>query len=143
MDTRVETQRKLRSQEQRHIALFPTVEPNIFEETNIYEHWIKAMEEEPDQIEKNETWELVPRPKDKKMIGTKWVFRNNMNEDGQVTSNKARIVCKGYPQVEGIYFEEIFSPIARMEAVRLILAYACSKRIKVYHMNVKSSFLNG
>jgi hypothetical protein len=60
------------------------------------------MDEELDQIEKNDTWELVPRPKKKNVIGTKWVFRNKLNEDGQVTRNKARLVCKGYAQIEGI-----------------------------------------
>ena len=101
------------------------------------------MEEELSQIEKNETWELVPRPKDGNVIGTKWVFRNKLNEDGRVTRNKAILVCKGYAQVEGVYFEETFSHVSRMEAIRMILAYACSKRIKVYHMYVKSTFLNG
>jgi hypothetical protein len=129
--------------EQRHLTLLSIVEPNIFEKAINDEHYIKAMEEELDQIEKNETWELVPRPKDKNMIGTKWVFRNKLNEDGQVTRNKARLVCKGYAQVEGVDFEETFSPVARMEAIRIILAYACSKIIKVYQMDVKSTFLNG
>ena len=73
------------------------------------------MEEELSQIEKNETWELVPRPMDRNVIGTKWVFINTLNEDGQVTRNKARLVCKGYAQVEGMDFEETFAPIARME----------------------------
>jgi hypothetical protein len=54
------------------------------------------MDEELDQIEKNDTWELVPRPKDKNVIGTKWVYRNKLNEYGHVTRNKARLVCKGY-----------------------------------------------
>ena len=58
------------------------------------------MNEELDQIEKNDTWELVPRPKNKNVIGTKWVFRNKLNEDGQVTRNKARLVCKGYAQIK-------------------------------------------
>ena len=101
------------------------------------------MEEELDQIEKNETWELVPRPHNRNVIGTKWVFRNKMNEDGQVIRNKARLVCKGYAQIEGIDFEETYAPVARMEAIRMILAYACSKDIKVYQMDVKSAFLNG
>jgi hypothetical protein len=101
------------------------------------------MDEELDQIEKNDTWELVPRPKNKNVIGTKWVFINKLNEDGEVTRNKARLVCKGYAQVEGIEFEETFSPVSRMEAIRLLLAYACSKNIKVYQMDVKSAFLNG
>jgi hypothetical protein len=76
------------------------------------------------------------------VIGTKWIFKKKLNKDGQVTTNKARLVCKGYTQVEGIYFEETFAPVARMEAIRLILAYACSKRIKVYPMDIKSTFLN-
>ena len=58
------------------------------------ESWIEAMNEEIEQIEKNKTWTLVPRPKDKNVIGTKWVFRNKLNEDGQVSRNKARLVCK-------------------------------------------------
>lgn len=62
------------------------------------ESWIEAMNEEIEQIEKNKTWTLVPRPKDKNVIGTKWVFRNKLNEDGQVSRNKARLVCKGYSQ---------------------------------------------
>ena len=77
------------------------------------------------------------------MVGTKWAFKNKLNEDGQVTKNKERLVCKGYAHVKGIGFEEKFSPVSRMEAVRLILAYSCSKKIKVYQMDVKSSFLNG
>jgi hypothetical protein len=96
-----------------------------------------------DQIEKNDTWELVPRPKDKNVIGTKWVYRNKLNEDGQVTRNKSILVCKGYAQVEGIDFEDTFSRVAKMEAIQLILAYACSKNIKVYQMDVKLVFLNG
>jgi hypothetical protein len=67
------------------------------------------MDEELDQIEKNDTWELVPRPKNKNVIDTKWVFRNKLNEYGQVTRNKARLVCKGYAQIEGIDFEETFA----------------------------------
>ena len=77
------------------------------------------------------------------VVHTKWVFRNKLNEDGQVTRNKAKLVYKGYAQVEGIDFEETFDLVARMEAIRMILASACSKRIIVYHMDVKSTFLNG
>jgi hypothetical protein len=95
------------------------------------------------QIEKNDTWELIPRPKNKNVIGTKWVFRNKLNEDGQVTRNKARLVCKGYAQIEGIDFEDTFSPFARMEAIWLLLTYACSKNVKVYQIDIKSVFLNG
>jgi hypothetical protein len=101
------------------------------------------MNEELDQIEKNDTWELVPRPKNKNVIGTKCLFGNKLNEDGQVTRKKDRLVCKGYAQIELIDFEETFSPVSRMEAIRFLLAYACSKNVKVYQMEVKSYFLNG
>jgi transposase InsO family protein len=116
-DAGVETRRRICSPEQTHLALTSTIEPTYFEEANKDEFWNKAMDEELDQIEKNDTWELVPRPKDKNVIDTKWVYRNKLNEDGQVTRNKARLVCKGYAQVEGIDFEETFSPVARMEAI--------------------------
>jgi hypothetical protein len=86
--------------------------------------------------------ELVLRPKNKNVIGTKWVFRNKLNDDGHVTRNKARLVCKVYSQVEGIYFEEMFSIFVRMEEIRLILYYACLKNTKFYHMDVQSTFLN-
>jgi hypothetical protein len=86
---------------------------------------------------------LIPRPKYKNVIGTKWVFRNKLNEDGHVTRNKARLVCKGYDQVKGIEFEDTFFPFSIMEEIKLILDYACSKNIKVYQMDVKSTFLNG
>ena len=94
----METRRRKQAQtpEQVHLSLLSTVEPSNFEEAKRNEHWIKPMEEELSQIEKNETWESVPRPKDKNVIGTKWVFRNKLNEDGQVTINKAILVCKGY-----------------------------------------------
>jgi hypothetical protein len=95
------------------------------------------MDEELDQIEKNDTWELVPIPRYKNVIATKWIFRNKLNEYGHPTRNKARLVCKGYAQVEGIEFEDIFPPVSRMEVIRLILAYASSNNIKVYWMDVK------
>ena len=119
------------------------IEPNSIKEACKDESWVKVMNEELDQIEKNQTWDLVPRPKDKNVIWTKWVFKNKMNEDGQVVRNKARLVCKGYAQVEGVDFEETFSPMARLEAIRIFLAFASYKRLKVYQMDVKSAFLNG
>ncbi len=97
------------------------------------------MNDELDQIEKNQ---LVPRPKDKNVVGIKWVYKNKFNEDGQVIRNKARLVCKGYAQVEGIDFET-FAPVARLEEIRMFLAFSCYKNFKVYKMDVKSVFLNG
>jgi hypothetical protein len=116
-DAGVETRRRMCSPEQAHLTLTSTIEPTCFEEASKSEFWNKAKDEELDQIEKNDTWELVPRPKNKNVIGTKWVFRNKLNEDGQVTRNKYRLVCKGYTQFEGIKFEETFSPVAIMEEI--------------------------
>jgi hypothetical protein len=133
----------IRSPEHANLSLLSKIEPKNFEEASRDKNWVNAMNEELDQIEKNETWELVPRPKDKNVIGTKWVFRNKLNEDGQVVRNKERLVCKGYAQVEGVDFDETFSLVARLEAIRIFLAFASYKSIKVYQMDVKSTFLNG
>ena len=75
------------------------------------------------------------------MIRTKWVFRNKLNEDGQVSRNNARLVCKGYSQEEGVDYGDTFAPVARLEGVRTLLAYATHKGFKVYQMDVKSRFL--
>jgi hypothetical protein len=86
---------------------------------------------------------LVERPKNHNVIGTKWVYRNKENEDGIVVKNKSRLVAQGYTQVEGLDFAETFVPVARLEAIRILLAYACPRNIKLYQMDVKSAFLNG
>jgi hypothetical protein len=65
-----------------------------------------------------------------------------MNEKGEFVRNKYRLVCKGYPQVEGQDFDETFAPVARLEAIRIFLSYSCHKNFKVYQMDVKSTFLN-
>ena len=101
------------------------------------------MNEELEHIEKNYTWELVPRPKDKNVIGTKWVFQKKFNQDGQVTRNKEILVCKGYAQVEGIDFEENYALVERLEVIKMFLALLFHKNFKVYQMVVKSAFLNG
>ena len=92
-------------------------------------------------IEKKKIWTLVPRPKDKNVIGTKWVLKNKLNEDGKVSRNKERLVSKGYSQ-EVIDYGESFSPIARLEGVRTLLAYVAHRGFKVYQMDVKSTLLN-
>jgi hypothetical protein len=77
------------------------------------------------------------------MIGTKWVFRNNQDQDGIVVRNKARLVAQGYTQVEGLDFGETYASVARLESIRILLVYACAHNIKLYQMDVKSVFLNG
>jgi hypothetical protein len=119
------------------------LEPKNFNEANKYDHWVKAMNDELDQIEKNNTWEMVQIPKDKNVIGSKWIFKNKLNEKGQVIRNKARLVYKSCAQIEGLDFGETFVHVERLEDIRMFLSYACHKRFKVYQMDVKSVFLNG
>jgi hypothetical protein len=101
------------------------------------------MQSELNNFTRNQVWELVERPKNHNVIGTKWVYRNKENEDGIVVKNKSRLVAQGYTQVEGLDFDETFAPVARLEAIRILLSYACSRNIKLYQMDVKSAFLNG
>ena len=79
----------------------------------------------------------------KKAIGTKWIYKNKKDERGIVIKNKARLVGHGYAQEEGIDYDEVFAPVARIEAIRIFLAFASFKRFKVYQMDVKSAFLYG
>lgn len=101
------------------------------------------MQEELNQFEALKVWQLVPRPKDKSVIGTKWVFKNKKDEDGIVVRNKVRLVAKGYRQQDGIDYDETYAPVARLEAIRMFLVYAAFKNFIVYQMDVKTAFLNG
>ncbi|GJY28906.1 putative ribonuclease H-like domain-containing protein [Tanacetum coccineum] len=86
---------------------------------------------------------LLDLPKGKRAIGTKWIFKNKKDERGIVIRNKARLVAQGYTQEEGIDYDEVFAPVARIEAIRLFLAYASFMGFMVYQMDVKSAFLYG
>ncbi|GJS04313.1 putative ribonuclease H-like domain-containing protein [Tanacetum coccineum] len=105
--------------------------------------WIEAIQEELLQFKLQEVWTLVDLPNGKRPIGTKWVYRNKKDERGIVIKNKARLVAQGYTQEEGIDYDEVFAPVARIEAIRLFLAYASFKDFVVYQMDVKSAFLYG
>jgi hypothetical protein len=101
------------------------------------------MQEELNNFTRNQVWELVERPKNKNVIGTKWVYQNKQDEHGIVVKNKARLVAKGYCQVEGMYYGETFALVARLEAICILLAYASNHKMKLFQMDVKSAFLNG
>ncbi|GJZ17288.1 putative ribonuclease H-like domain-containing protein [Tanacetum coccineum] len=105
--------------------------------------WIEAMQDELLQFSLQKVWRLVDLPKGKHAIGTKWVYRNKKDERGIVVRNKARLVAQGYTQEEGIDYDEVFAPVARIEAIRLFLAYASFMGFIVYQMDVKSAFLYG
>ncbi|WVZ75827.1 hypothetical protein U9M48_023856 [Paspalum notatum var. saurae] len=117
--------------------------PTCVEEALADPDWIIAMQKELNNFARNEVWVLEERPKDKNIIGTKWVFRNKQDEHGLVVCNKARLVAKGFAQVEGLDFGKTFAPVARLEAIHILLAYSSHHKIKLYQMDVKSAFLNG
>ncbi|KAK2451189.1 putative mitochondrial protein [Trifolium repens] len=119
------------------------IEPKNVDEALTDDGWIVAMQDELNQFQRNDVWDLVPKPVHKNIIGTKWVFRNKMNEQGEVVRNKTRLVAQGYSQQEGIDFTETFAPVARLEAIRLLLSYVVNNGITLYQMDVKSAFLNG
>nr|GEU69948.1 retrovirus-related Pol polyprotein from transposon TNT 1-94 [Tanacetum cinerariifolium] len=105
--------------------------------------WVSAMQEELDQFARLIVWRLVPRPEGKSVIKTKWIFKNKKDESSLVIRNKARLVVVGYSQQEGIDYDETFAPVARIEDIRLFLAYAAHKNFTVFQMDVKTTFLNG
>ncbi|GJS33861.1 putative ribonuclease H-like domain-containing protein [Tanacetum coccineum] len=118
-------------------------EPKTISQALQDESWVKAMQEELLQFKLQKVWVLVDLPYGKKVIGTKWVFRNKRDERSIVVKNKARLVAQGFRQEEGIDYDEVFAPVARIEAIRLFLAFASYMGFTVYQMDVKSAFLYG
>ncbi|GKA12826.1 retrovirus-related pol polyprotein from transposon TNT 1-94 [Tanacetum coccineum] len=123
-------------------AFLTAVEPKIYKDALTQSCWIEAMQEELNEFEHLEVWELVPRPDKVMVITLKWINKVKLDELGGISKNKASLVAHGYRQEEGIDFEESFAPVARLEAVRIFLAYAAHMNIIVYQMDVKTTFLN-
>ena len=125
----VRTRGSLRN-ELEYQAFISQFEPKNFDEAEKDENWILAMQEELNQFERSKVWTLVPRPQNHPTIGTKWVYRNKLDESGVVVRNKARLVAQGYNQEEGIDYDETYAPVARLEAIRMLLAYSCYMNFK-------------
>ncbi|GJR85451.1 retrovirus-related pol polyprotein from transposon TNT 1-94 [Tanacetum coccineum] len=124
-------------------AFLTSVEPKNYKEALTQACWIEAMQEELHEFERLEVWELVP-PLDKAfVISLKWIYKVKLDELGGILKNKARLVARGYRQEEGIDFEESFAPVARLEAIRIFLAFAAHMNMVIYQMDVKTAFLNG
>ncbi|GKF18613.1 retrovirus-related pol polyprotein from transposon TNT 1-94, partial [Tanacetum coccineum] len=104
---------------------------------------IIAMQEELHEFERLEIWELVPPPDKAFVITLKWIYKVKLEELGGILKNKARLVARGYCQEEGIDFEDSFALVARLEAIRIFLAFAAHMNMVVYHMDVKTAILNG
>nr|GEY43588.1 hypothetical protein [Tanacetum cinerariifolium] len=130
----VQTRSKVKKNSEAHALISQALED---------ESWVDAMQEELLQFQIQKVWILVDSPFGKKAIGTKWVYRNKKDERGVVVRNKARLVSQGHRQEEGIYYDEVFSPVARFEAISIFLAFASYMGFIVYQMDVKSAFLYG
>ena len=126
-----------------HFAFLSTLEPKNHEEALKDSEWFDAMQEELNEFERNKAWHMEPKPKYKKVIGLKWVFGNNFDEHRIIVRNKARLVVKGYNQQEGIDFIETFAPVAKLEAIRILISFTAFMNFKLYQMDVKCAFLNG
>jgi hypothetical protein len=126
-----------------HSAFVATFEPNDIGHALSDPNWVNAMHEELENFERNQVWVLVEPPPNCKPIGTKWVWKNKEGENSEVVRNKSRLVAPGYSQKEGIDYKETFSPVSRLEAIRILLAFSVAKGFKLYQMDVKHAFLNG
>ncbi|KAK1609161.1 hypothetical protein QYE76_032834 [Lolium multiflorum] len=140
---KVSTRRQLANFSNHH-AYISLVEPKKVFEALEDSDWVEAMHEELNNFKRNKVWTLVEKPKEcRNVIGTKWIFKNKQDEFGNVVRNKARLVAQGFSQVEGIDFGETYAPVARLESIRILLAYASHHNFKLQQMDVKSAFLNG
>ncbi|GJY62922.1 putative ribonuclease H-like domain-containing protein [Tanacetum coccineum] len=119
------------------------MEPKNVNEAMTDPAWIESMQEELLQFKRLDVWVLVPPPDNIKPLTLKWLFKNKHDEENTVIRNKTRLVVRGYRQEEGIDFKESFAPVARMEAIRIFLAYAAHKSFTVFQMDVKTAFLHG
>nr|GFB39507.1 hypothetical protein [Tanacetum cinerariifolium] len=120
-----------------------TVEPKNVKEAMNDPAWIESMQEELLQFKRMDVWVLVPAPDNISPLTLKWIFKNKNDEENTVIRNMSRLVVRGYRQEEGLDFEESFAPVARMEAIRIFLAYAAHKSFTVFQMDVKTAFLHG
>ncbi|GKB51624.1 retrovirus-related pol polyprotein from transposon TNT 1-94 [Tanacetum coccineum] len=117
-------------------------EPKKVSDALQYPGWLDAMQDELNQFARNKVWTLVPAPYGKTIISLKWVFRNKRDETRIVIKNQTRLIAQGYNQQEGIDYDETFAPVARLEAIKIFLAFATYMNFIVYQMDVKSAFLN-
>ncbi|WRX22864.1 Reverse transcriptase [Theobroma cacao] len=122
-----------------HIAI---AEPQSYSEVAADEHWKQAMEAEMMMIRKNNTWSLVDKPKNQKIIRVKWIFRTKLNFDCSINKFKARLVVKGFSQVYGVDFLETFAPVASHDTTRLLVALVAKERWLIWHLDIKSAFPN-
>jgi hypothetical protein len=117
--------------------------PSCYEEETSHPVWRDAMMEEYQSIMKNDVWDIVPRPEGKFTVTSKWIYKIKHTVDGSIERHKTRFVARGFSQVEGIDYEETFSPVARYTYIWMIISPATSMGWRLHQMDVKTTFLNG
>ncbi|GKD35527.1 retrovirus-related pol polyprotein from transposon TNT 1-94 [Tanacetum coccineum] len=125
-----------------YALIVSTTEPKNIKEAMLYHNLIESMQDELNQFKRLDVWELVERPVEKNIIRIKWLWKNKTDAENTVIQYKSRLVAKGYHQEDGIDFEESFAHVARLEVVRMFVAYAAHKNFTIYQMDVKTTFLN-
>lgn len=125
------------------IAACAVHEPLNYKEAMKSKEWCDAMEEELNSHHRKGTWDLVPLPKDRKVVGSKWVFKVKRNEENKVTKFKARVVAQGFTQQFGVDFDEVYAPVTRQASLRIFLTVVASQNLVVRHLDVKTAYLNG
>jgi len=118
-------------------------EPKFYNEEARDPQWRAAMEEDIRAFEKNKRWVLQDLPKGKKPISCKWVYRVKYNSDGTLQQYKARLVIRGYHQIEGLDYNETFAPVAKMSSVRCFLLVAITRQWELHQLDVNNAFLHG
>ena len=106
-------------------------------------NWMTAIKEEMKSVQENDVWDLVELPKDRKAVGSKWVFKVKTAADGSIERYKAHLVAQGFPQKYGLDYDETFCPVVRPESIRTVIALAVKKGLKLHQMDVTTAFLNG
>ena len=104
---------------------------------------MEAMRDEMDSMVRNKVWKLIDLPSGRKSIGNKWAFKIKHREDGSIDKFKDRLVAKGFTQIEGVYYEETFSPVVRIASIHLLLALVAHLDLELFQMDIKTAFLNG
>jgi hypothetical protein len=127
----------------RHLFLVQSSDPQSYGEAigNIF--WESSMQEEYNSLLENPTWDLVPLPSGRRLVRCRWVYRTKSTADGHVSIYKARLVAKGFQQVHDIDYDEIFSPVVKMDSIRLALSIAATKGWEVHQIDMKNVFVHG
>ena len=132
--------------EERHVLLMENDEPLTYKEAMMgpdSDKWLEAMESELKSMHDNQVWNLVDQIDSVRPVDCKWIFKKKLDMDGNVHIYKARLVAKGFRQIQGVDYEETFSPVAMLKSVRILLAIAAYYDYEIWQMDVKTAFLNG